>query len=249
MKNGNPSERSNHPAPQPAGFIETLRRFGSYLLKPDPNAFEDIAQPLQTFGYLLLLMFLLAVPGFFLTTFARDYIEGEQRQIVETGTENEIIRSILLVMVVAPLIEEVSYRLFVTRFRLRYVAISAIAIIWFNLGGVLPTSGPLILTIMLFATWLFFYVNKSSRAIIGNWWNTHFGWVYYASLITFTLVHIPNIDYQNYGADELLLSPFVFAPQLFVGAVLGYARARYGLLMAIFLHGAYNGLLVIPSVI
>tara|TARA_B110000003_G_scaffold266026_1_gene292495 strand:+ start:7411 stop:7968 length:558 start_codon:yes stop_codon:yes gene_type:complete len=59
--------------------------------------------------------------------------------------------------------------------------------------------------------------------------------------IIFAYVHIFNFEINT---NVILFSPFLVAPQFFVGLIFGYIRIRFSLLWSICLHGLYNGLLV-----
>jgi len=63
----------------------------------------------------------------------------------------------------------------------------------------------------------------------------------YTSTLLFGFIHITNYELT---LRILLFSPFLVAPQVFLGFYLGYTRVRFGLLWAIALHACFNGILM-----
>lgn len=74
----------------------------------------------------------------------------------------------------------------------------------------------------------------------------YFKQVFYALTIVFGFYHITNFEISS---TILLLSPLLVAPQISVGAILGFARVRFGLLWAMALHAVYNLILIGPMVV
>ena len=64
---------------------------------------------------------------------------------------------------------------------------------------------------------------------------------FYILTLAFGYYHIINFEIS---LTVLLLSPVLVAPQILVGAILGFMRVRFGLLWAILLHACYNLVLV-----
>jgi membrane protease YdiL (CAAX protease family) len=69
----------------------------------------------------------------------------------------------------------------------------------------------------------------------------YFNFIFYFLTFAFGCYHIVNF---KISLTVLLLSPLLIAPQLTVGALLGYLRVRFGLPWAITLHALYNLVLV-----
>lgn len=64
--------------------------------------------------------------------------------------------------------------------------------------------------------------------------------IFWVTAIGFGALHLANFEDSGLGVMAVL----IILPQLFMGAVLGYLRMRFGLLCAIGYHAAYNGVLV-----
>lgn len=70
-----------------------------------------------------------------------------------------------------------------------------------------------------------------------------FNFIFYAITILFGTYHITNFQWTT---DVLVLAPLLVAPQISVGAILGFIRIRHGLVWAILLHACYNLVLIGP---
>lgn len=75
---------------------------------------------------------------------------------------------------------------------------------------------------------------------------SYFKFMFYLITIIFGLIHITNFEIST---KVLVLAPLLVAPQIFVGAIFGYIRIRFGLLWSMGLHAAHNLILFIPLVL
>lgn len=73
-----------------------------------------------------------------------------------------------------------------------------------------------------------------------------FPFVFYVLTLGFGFMHISNYEMT---LQNLALSPFLVAPQLAAGLLLGFARVRFGLLYSILLHALYNFVLAGPILV
>ncbi|MDN3204224.1 CPBP family intramembrane glutamic endopeptidase [Algoriphagus sediminis] len=72
--------------------------------------------------------------------------------------------------------------------------------------------------------------------------------VVYTSAAFFGLVHLGN--YQNVDWSQYFyFMPILVLAQFLLGLVLSFIRMKHGLKYAIFFHGAYNAILLIPTAI
>jgi hypothetical protein len=142
----------------------------------------------------------------------------------------------LMVVIGAPIIEELVFRFQLKNFIFSFVCYFA-AISYF-LNWFLETRILVITMIILAGVLLLFYFYISHHQVnkllfIKRFFPFHF----YLTAIFFGLVHISN--YSNpleYGVSIVLL----VLPQLFVGLILGYVRMRFGLSKSMLMHAAYN---------
>ena len=73
-----------------------------------------------------------------------------------------------------------------------------------------------------------------------------FKYVFWLLTLVFGFYHVTNFELTTL---ILILSPLLVAPQISVGAILGFIRVRFGLMWAISLHAIYNLLLVGPMLV
>lgn len=71
----------------------------------------------------------------------------------------------------------------------------------------------------------------------------YFKYVFYTLTLIFGYIHIFNFEMN---ISTILLSPFLVAPQISIGAFLGYIRVRFGLLWSMLFHATYNLILAGP---
>jgi membrane protease YdiL (CAAX protease family) len=69
---------------------------------------------------------------------------------------------------------------------------------------------------------------------------------FYILTLLFGFIHISNFEITT---NVLLLAPILVLPQILLGSYLGFIRLRFGLQWSIFLHAAYNGILLCLSFI
>lgn len=77
-------------------------------------------------------------------------------------------------------------------------------------------------------------------------YKSYFKIIFYVFTLIFGFYHITNFEITT---TILALSPLLVAPQISVGALLGFIRVRFGLLWAIGLHAIYNLLLLGPLLV
>jgi len=153
---------------------------------------------------------------------------------------------ILATIFIVPLLEEISYRLFLTKFRVNYFIISVSIIlgmfIKYFLGNIfwIPKSylfmsliGAIYILIIsaLIGCILNFFRNKIIR--IEEFWNKNTGLIIYSVSILFALGHIINLKLEN---RDLIFLPLILLPFLVYGLSFGYLRARLGIIYSIALH-------------
>lgn len=153
---------------------------------------------------------------------------------------------IFSIIFLVPLLEEISYRLFSTKFRVNYFIISVSIIlgmfIKYFLGNIfwIPKSY-LLLSIMgyiyifiisaLIGVALCLFRTKIIR--IEEFWNRNTGLIIYSIAILFAIGHIINLKFDNH---DLVFMPLILLPFLVYGLSFGYLRVRIGIIYSIALH-------------
>jgi hypothetical protein len=144
---------------------------------------------------------------------------------------------VLAGVLLAPLIEELTFRLTVAPFRAWWLVVSAaglvlvdvwVGLVAFALAVSVALVGPL-------------------RRRVAAGWTRRFPLVFYGSAMLFGLVHASNWS-LDHPALAVALVPLLVLPQALIGVVLGYARVTMGLLRSMMLHAAYNGSLLLLAV-
>ena len=166
--------------------------------------------------------------------------------ILESELEQwSVTEQFLLVVVLAPLFEELIYRLpLQARFRPALVALSLVAgAIFF--AGANGMSFWLILLLAVVAGVTAF--NSDVREAVEAWWKQYPRAVIYVVTLIFGLIHIVNFD-VNWSLPALLVAPLVVSPQIWLGLMFTIARVRYGWWAGLALHAAHNGFIWSVSV-
>lgn len=121
---------------------------------------------------------------------------------------------LILAVLLAPLVEELIFRTFLT-FRRNYPLRLIIA-----LAGLVGIRS-----------------KAKVRGFLQRKWRKHYQVFFYSMAAFFAFVHIYNFEIST---AVWLLLPFLVLPQLILGLLLGYMRVRYGLLWSMYLHGVHN---------
>ena len=132
--------------------------------------------------------------------------------------EMEPVLIFFFAMIMAPLLEEVMFRL-ILRFRSNFLILWSI-----HIGVALHLGQKRSLL-------------KTARKV----WDKFYGRVFYLMTMAFGLMHIMNFEPS---LNIYLLAPILVAPQILIGINLGYLRVRFGLIWSILFHAFYNGVLM-----
>ena len=132
--------------------------------------------------------------------------------------EMEPVLIFFFAVIMAPLLEEVMFRL-ILRFRSNFLILWSI-----HIGVALHLGQKRSLL-------------KTARKV----WDKFYGWVFYLMAAAFGLMHIMNFEPS---LNIYLLAPILVAPQILIGINLGYLRVRFGLIWSILFHAFYNGVLM-----
>ena len=132
--------------------------------------------------------------------------------------EMEPVLIFLFAVIVAPLFEEVIFRL-ILKFRSNFL------ILWSIHIGVALHLGQ----------------KRSLLKTVRKVWGKFYGWIFYLMAVAFGLMHIMNFESS---LNIYLLAPILVAPQILIGINLGYLRVRFGLIWSILFHAFYNGILM-----
>ncbi|WP_419915522.1 hypothetical protein [Candidatus Poriferisodalis sp.] len=173
--------------------------------------------------------------------------------------ERPLVEQLLLVALIAPVIEELVFRLpLAARLRLGVLAATGA----FGLLNFAGGDGPVTVVAAVFALivllsgalWIQSLVAGVARpdaAIetgpepptwcdsVARWWEAHPRWPVWCSLAAFGVVHLANYD-VNWTFATVVVAPLVVSPQIWLGLMFTIARVRYGWWAGLVLHAFHN---------
>lgn len=144
--------------------------------------------------------------------------EEDMHSLQKIFQEMEPVLIFFFAVIVAPLFEEVMFRL-ILKFRSNFLILWSI-----HIGVALHLGQKRSLL-------------KTARKV----WDKFYGWIFYLMAVAFGLMHIMNFEPS---LNIYLLAPILVAPQILIGINLGYLRVRFGLIWSILFHAFYNGILM-----
>ena len=144
--------------------------------------------------------------------------EEDMHSLQKIFQEMEPVLIFFFAVIVAPLFEEVMFRL-ILKFRSNFLILWSI-----HIGVALHLGQKRSLL-------------KTARKV----WDKFYGWIFYLMTVAFGLMHIMNFEPS---LNIYLLAPILVAPQILIGINLGYLRVRFGLIWSILFHAFYNGILM-----
>ena len=203
-------------------LVLTLRDLWYFIKKP--VELKQVRIPLRVKISTCLALFIIQIPPLLVLSALLSGLEilglweDDMHRLQKIFTEMKPELIFFFVVIIAPLFEEIMFRL-ILKFRSNFL------ILW-----------PLRLLIFL-------QINSKINLLktIRNIWNKFYGWIFYLVSIAFGLLHILNFEPS---LNIYLLAPVLVAPQILIGINLGYLRIRFGLIWSILFHAFYNGILL-----
>lgn len=178
----------------------------------------------------------------------------DNHAISEAIKKNDPIEMLIFGAILAPLMEELAFRLGLRPGRIRlsvgavffgYYAFLAVTEVMDTRKTKLSESmndlQPLLATIIILCSlvigvWVLLGFNKI-RSSVEKFHEKNFRVIFYGLAICFGLIHAANFnEIQKFW----YLIPIVTSPQILLGITLGYIRMRYGVFAAILAHGLHN---------
>ncbi len=173
--------------------------------------------------------------------------------------ERPLVEQLLLVALIAPVIEELVFRLpLAARLRLGVLAATGA----FGLLNFAGGDGPVTVVAAVFALivllsgalWIQSLVAGVGRPDAGDeigpnppawrdsvvrWWEAHPHWPVWYSVAAFGIVHLANYD-VSWTVATVVVAPLVVSPQIWLGLMFTIARVRYGWWAGLVLHAFHN---------
>ncbi len=145
-----------------------------------------------------------------------------------------LYKKILFGIILAPIYEEVLMRLLLV-FSKRNIAIfiscCTLLLIYFCLK-----SSPkfLVFSVLIIAISILYLYHNQCFAFINN----HYKQIFYLSAVLFGLIHIFN--FTGITGYNLIFTPLLVLPQIFMGFILAYIRVNYGFKYGVLFHATVN---------
>lgn len=161
--------------------------------------------------------------------------------VLESELEQwSLTEQFLLVVLLAPLFEELIYRLPLQRhFRPGLVLLSLIAGAIFFAGA----GGFVFWVILVLAVAVgVLAFNSEVRELVDRRWGRSPRLPIYCVTLIFGLIHIVNFD-VDWSVLAVLVAPLAVSPQIWLGLMFTIARVRYGWWAGLVLHAGHNGLI------
>jgi hypothetical protein len=166
------------------------------------------------------------------------------------NNSNHLPFFLLSTIVFNPIMEELTFRLMMTRFSLNNILVSFSLIIgsiirltikkflWVPNNYIAFHLTPY-LYVLFFSSifFLLFWLFKQRLIIIEKFWHKNFGIITYLAIFFFALIHHNNIVFE---LKYTMLYPILLIQLMVYGLVFTYARVRLGILYAIFLHATFQ---------
>ncbi|MEM6254906.1 MAG: CPBP family glutamic-type intramembrane protease [Cyanobacteria bacterium P01_D01_bin.156] len=149
-----------------------------------------------------------------------------------------------LVVVMAPIIEEIIFRLPLRPSALSLSIPFSIAILYLSTFLRMNSAIPSVVGFMLLGFNVYLAKRQLKVFRLQQIYRRFSRPIFYLSAILFGVIHIGNYDSRVWA-----LMPLLVLPQSVLGLFWGFVRVRYGLSWAIFAHALHNGCVMAPFLI
>lgn len=229
-------------------MIETIHSFLQFLSLPDRHASvegsksDHLSELLKLFAFVFAMVVFIAAP--LLVYVGGEDLPNKLSELSNMSFDNKVLQFLAmfgLAVIVAPLIEEIIFR-FPLKYRRGALVYGGIVVgmlgtgIAMNVGMIFKTAAFVGTGVGILSYALMLYMNTGEEKL-DQLSKKLFPFLFYASALVFAFAHISNYELP---ADRWYITPALVMPQFFLGLMLGYARIKYGLWAAIFLHALNN---------
>jgi membrane protease YdiL (CAAX protease family) len=219
-------------------FLRFLRQ-PVYSERPDPSWSKRAI--LSDIFRLYSLKISVLIPITLVISVVRGYLGASEDPISEFMEKTPLLLLGLAVVVVAPLLEELIFRL-----PLRFSALNislplAFVVLFINVGHA-ELQFVLAVAVGLLVRYLLHH--RVDRVTGHAFYANYIGWLFYGSTLLFGALHIFNFDAKTY-----FVAPLIVMPQITAGIFLAFIRLRYGFWWSVLTHGFHNFCLLFPLVL
>jgi membrane protease YdiL (CAAX protease family) len=192
--------------------------------------------------------------------------DQSQHAINQFLDSNNVLILFLFSTIYAPIVEELTFRLFLKFSPFRFgLALAFFGVFLLqtleelglinitNLFSYVGISNTILIFVLLFVFAILSGILigiaiklLNIQSIFEKAFSKAFPIIFYLSAFIFGFAHISNYDGLN---SIWFLIPFLGMPQIFIGTALGYVRVNYGLGWSMLLHALHNGLAMFALVL
>jgi membrane protease YdiL (CAAX protease family) len=216
-----------------------MREFFRFLINPSHIVISEskLYAVLNSFFVLFALVIIQIILQLLFLIFWQDNSDG-LRDYNDSLNEKY---NILITCLVAPIFEEFTFRLLLTKFNDLKFKVSISLFIGSFLLSILylvthDSTNPFVIQGII-GLLIFFLIRKLHFEKVKIYWEANFNTVFWTSQLLFCLVHIPQ--FIAYEFDYVLLLRTLISIQL-SSLILSFARMKYGITYSIFIHCLYN---------
>ncbi len=163
--------------------------------------------------------------------------------------EMKIDENILFMIILGPLLEEVSFRLYLN-WKIPFIITSSTLIglgffckEYLHTGILSPDNWTNKILFIVGSVFLFSILCFAFKTEIEKFGMKFFKFIFYFSILLFGFLHIQNYT-VNVNPKTILLIPLLIMPQLLGGLNSAYIRIKYGILWSYFAHALLNSVAV-----
>ena len=215
-----------------------LGSFLHFLRSPDLQASPDMISPKEKLIRILRL-FSLKWVIIVLVFLVLDIVNAPSGELVEDDFSISAISLFFSAVVLAPLLEELVFRLPLRPSVTAVAILYSLFIFWLSLWIAVYSS---LLSAVLFV-FVSFYIARTfiQKDFLQAFYRQHPYFLFYSSTLVFGAVHVFNYEQASWK-----LLPLLVFSQTIGGLLLGFVRIRYGFWWAVFLHAFHNSFVCLP---
>ncbi|MBP8766273.1 MAG: CPBP family intramembrane metalloprotease [Ferruginibacter sp.] len=214
------------------------------LIKESLSTGDKIIIAIRLYLYLILFSFLIN-----LITLALDYNPLPESDIKQVGNVSAYL--VFALYFIVPVYEEITFRLFLTKFKKSTFIISlsllvSYTIYWLTSNNLpfLSDSNSLLMRyayLVLFASLIgiifFLLAKKINLKKISRIWNDNYLIIFYSISLLFVMLHFKT---ELIAISGIIGEVIYLIPILIFSLILGFLRANFGIVYAIFFHLLFN---------
>jgi len=164
-------------------------------------------------------------------------------------TPDTVTHFVLIVVIVGPITEEVSFRGFLTQDRrllilsIAFFAVSVLNMVYQVMPYEFPTKYNFMINAgrLSLAAIIYFILTPYATAILA-YVSRNIKWLLPTSMVFFAFIHFFNYDLSVLRPVHLFFSPFIFLLYYSLAVAFTYIRIRSGLIWSIVFHMSYNAI-------